>query len=780
MQDAASTKPPLVVALDGRTQLGKDVLGSKAWGVNRMAGLGLPVPPALTVTTHACRTFFAQHHVLDDSLWALIVAQVHALEARCGRQFGAGHRPLLVSVRSGAAHSMPGMMDTVLNLGMNDAVEASMAREHANAVHAHDTRARFEDQYRKVVLGGRLDPVPRDPWIQLRAAVAAVFGSWHSPRAQAYRRSRGLSDGDGTAVTIQAMVFGNADARSGTGVLFSRSPIDGKPPAWGEWLQGAQGEDVVSGVRTPEPLDALRRQMPAVFEQLVRAAAVLERDARDIQDIEYTVESGHLWLLQTRTAKRSPQAALRAAVAFAEEGLLSREEAVRRLSAEQVRQLPALQLLPSAAARAPDAAGEPACPGVATGLVVMDPVEAEMRAQRGEAILLARPNTSPEDLPGILAAAGLMTEEGGTTSHAAVVCRELGRPCVVGCGRGTLASLAGARATLDGASGRIWRGQLAVDRSDEGSSEDVHRLTQWGMPLVPVQLLRPGEAPPETVNLDALNDGWRAALRPGIVVRGAVLETDEGVWAAVAAGVHGLVVRHRLPALLACLALPAAPSRTSTSPQESLHLNGDDRELTLLRLIALKGRPAVDVLADALALTPQAVSAHCRELFDKGLCSDPARPLRLSPAGRERLQALLAAERARIDTAAVLAIYDEFLPLNAAIKRVMTAWQVKQDGRGNDHGDPEYDAAVLADLVRVHAQAKALLQRLPSLAARLVHYGVRLERAAARVAAGDHGYVARVMTDSYHTVWFELHEELIGLLGRTRAELAQEGDANVA
>jgi len=770
-QGSLSGKAPLVVALDGCTRLSRDALGSKAWGVNRMAALGLPVPPAVAVTTHACRAFFAQGHVLDDTLWAQIVCKVHALEARSGRHLGGTHRPLLVSVRSGAAHSMPGMMDTILNLGMNDTVEASLAQEHANPAHARDTRRRFEEQYRKVVLTGRLDPLPCDPWAQLRAAVAAVFGSWHSPRAQAYRRSRGLSDADGTAVTIQAMVFGNADARSGTGVLFSRSPIDGEPPAWGEWLPGAQGEDVVSGVRTPQPLDALRRQMPAVFEQLVQAAAVLERDARDIQDIEYTVESGSLWLLQTRTAKRSAQAALRAAIAFAEEGLVSRESALRRLTAEQVRQLSALELLGSAASRAPVAVGEPACPGVATGLVVTDPGEAEARARRGEATILARPTTSPDDLPGILAAAGLVTEAGGTTSHAAVVCRELGRPCVVGCGPGNVTSLAGAHVTLDGGSGRIWRGDLTADRSDESASGDVRTLTQWGLPLVPVRLLRVSEAPPDTVDLDVFDDRWRAGLRPGIAVRGAVLETDEGVRAALKAGVRALVVRHRLPALLACLALPGEEPGAFSASQESLQVDEPGRALTLLRLIALKGRPKLEIIADALALRQEDAASHCEALFHAGWCTDPAQPMRLTSSGRERLHALLAAERNQVDADAVRVLYGEFLPLNASVKRIMTAWQIRLDGTRNDHGDAAYDAAVLSELSHAQEQAGTLLKRLASLAPRLAHYGARLQRSATRVAAGDRAYVAGVSVDSFHSVWFELHEELIALAGLTRAQL---------
>ena len=245
---------------------------------------------------------------------------------------------------------MPGMMDTVLNLGINAAVEAALGAEHDDARYAADTHRRFIEQYRKVVLGERPGPVPADPWAQLRAAVAAVFDSWHSRRAQVYRRKRGWSDQGCTAVTIQAMVFGNLDQRSGSGVLFSRNPITGAPPPWGEWLTRSQGEDVVSGRQTPEALDALRERMPGVHAELMRAAAALEADARDIQDIEFTVESGRLWLLQSRVAKRSPQAAVRAAVALAEEGLISREQAVRRLSLEQMRQLPAFRFSPQAEA----------------------------------------------------------------------------------------------------------------------------------------------------------------------------------------------------------------------------------------------------------------------------------------------------------------------------------------------------------------------------------------------------------------------------------------------
>jgi len=762
----------LVVPIDGSCTLGREAIGSKAWGVNRMAALGLPVPAAMVITTQACREFFARGNLLDDALWQEIVAGMRALEARCGRSFGAPSHPLLVSVRSGAAHSMPGMMDTILDLGIGDAVERAMAAEYASAARAHALRLRFIEQYRKVVLGGREDPVPEDPWTQLRAAVGAVFGSWHSPRAQAYRRNRDLPDGEGTAVTIQAMVFGDADARSGTGVLFTRSPIAGDPAPWGEWLQGAQGEDVVSGTCTPLPLTTLERQMPGVYRALIEAGRTIERDACDMQDIEFTVESGHLWLLQTRTGKRSPQAALRIAVAFAEEGLISQEQAVRRLSAEQVRLLPALQLAAQAQIRAPDVAGEPACPGVAVGVVVSDSREAETRSRAGETVILARPTTSPEDLPGILAAAGLMTEQGGATSHAAVVCRELGRPCVVGCGPGSLAPLAGAQATLDGTRGRVWRGNLAIDASDEGASVEVRRLTHWALPLSPVPVYLPEGAPEGTVDLDILGDAWREGLRPGITVRGAPLETDAGIQAALEAGVTGIVVRHRLPALLDCLASQVrAPARSG----EAIEPADDDRPdpLTLLRLVALKGQPSLDVLADSLGVRIDAAFEHYRALFAHGYCTAPDHTMKLTPAGQEKMKSLLAQERAHADAAAIQALYRTFLPLNAALKRIVTSWQLRE-GAPNDHSDEGHDGAVVERLTVLHQQAGPLLAQLAALVPRLSRYANRLSRAQARVSAGERRYIARIVADSYHTVWFELHEELIALLGTTRAELARE------
>jgi pyruvate,orthophosphate dikinase len=753
--------------LDGSCPLGPDQIGGKAWGINRMRALGLPVPPAFVVTTQACREYHLGGATALDRLWPQIAERMNWLEQAMGRRFGAGPLPLLVSVRSGAARSMPGMMDTILNLGINREVEALLAARTGDPDYASGTHGRFIEQYRRVVLGGLEDPVPVKAWEQLRGAVSAVFDSWHSPRARVYRKNRNLPNDGCTAVTIQAMVFGNRDSQSGTGVLFSRNPITGEGPAWGEWLPNAQGEEVVSGSRTPQPLALLRDQMPAVHAQLLQAAARLEADARDIQDIEFTVESGRLWLLQARVAKRSPQAAVRAAVAFVEDGLISKEEALRRLDADVLRQLPALQLAPQASAEPPLAVGESACPGVATGLVVTDPEDTEVRARRGEDVILARTTTSPDDLHGIIAARALITEQGGSASHAAVVSREIGRPCVVGCGSNTVTRLAGQRVTVDGASGRVWRGNLAVERANDAAIGDLRKLLAWGLPLVPIELLQVSETPPDAVDLDALGPTWKAALKPGMVVRGEVLETDEGVRAVMAAGVRAAVVRDRLPALIACL---QSASASATDQHEAIpSFAAQSSELALLRLLGMKRRAAVEIVADSLAELPEITVASYKPLCARGLCTLTGNVLQLTTAGRSRLAQLLEEERSRADAAAVIALYEEFCVFNAELKQILTAWQLKADGTPNDHADPGYDRGVLQRLAKLHSRAAPLIRRLSRLSARLDAYGARLERAAARIAAGDHSFVAKLLADSYHTVWFELHEDLLGLMGLTRS-----------
>ncbi|MCW2831290.1 MAG: pyruvate, phosphate dikinase [Aeromicrobium sp.] len=546
---------PDVVRLDGTSELGKEALGGKAWGINSMRSLGLPVPPAVVATTRCCHEYYEADRRLGDQMWDDLVEGVRWLEAETGRTFGSTTHPLLVSVRSGAAISMPGMMDTVLNLGINDEVEAALAAETGDPAYAADTRRRFLAQYTSIVLGGSGE-VPDDPWVQLRAAVAAVFDSWASPRAQAYRKNRKLTEDAGTAVTVQAMVFGNLDDRSGTGVLFTRNPITGEKPIFGEWLSRGQGEDVVSGSHDPLPLDALGETMPEVHAELLDYSHRLEQLRRDIQDIEFTIESGRLWVLQYRTAKRYARAAVRAAVEMAAEGLITSDEAVRRVTADQVRQLLKPEL------DHPDGeplfTGEPACPGFASGIVVTDPDEAEDRGD-DEDVILARDTTSPDDLHGMLSARAIVTELGGSTSHAAVVSRELHRPCIVGVGVGTVTSLAGQVVTIDGERGEIWAGALELRPVLEDAIADFGQLHAWATPLVPLTVLRESHGiPDDTVDLDAADD-WRTALQGARSVRGSVLDSDDGIKAVLEAGVAEVVVPYALPVLITALAHVDAP-----------------------------------------------------------------------------------------------------------------------------------------------------------------------------------------------------------------------------
>jgi len=465
-----------IVHLDAATEHGRDLLGGKAWSIAQMLRLGIPVPPAFAITTDVCGRFYeAGARVPGDILDALPAAMAE-LEAVTGRTFGRGPRPLLVSVRSGASASMPGMMDTILNLGMTEAVEQALAAAAGDHAYAADTRRRFEEQYEHVVGSA----APAEPWEQLAGAISAVFASWRSERAIAYRADRGLPEEGGTAVTVQAMVFGNLDDTSGTGVLFSRDPLGGGSDPYGEWLPRGQGEDVVSGRHDPLPLNTLADQLPDAYAQLLAAMRRLEVEHRDVQDIEFTVEGGRLWLLQTRNAKRSPLAAVRLAVAFEEEGLISRGEALDRVTREHVTTMLQPHLDPAArAAAAPVAAGRPACPGIARGVVVTDVDEAEERALAGESIILGRPITTPDDVQAMVAVAGIVTEVGGSTSHAAVVSRELGVPCVVGCGAGVLAGLDGREVTLDATAGELFDGALPVQQATEDGHPDLQRLAAW-------------------------------------------------------------------------------------------------------------------------------------------------------------------------------------------------------------------------------------------------------------------------------------------------------------
>ena len=565
--------------LDGRTLPGKEEVGGKAASLARMRHLGLSVPPAFVLPTQVSHAPEVQSGTLPEQAIAALQEGMAYLESQTGRTFGSGERPLLVSVRSGAPVSMPGMMDTVLNLGINEDVEAALAAQTGDAAYATDTHQRFVIGYGRIVLKADLDDeggsvadlkqrvrdetgstVPDEPMRQLQEAVLAVLASWNSRRAKAYRKHTGISDQLGTAVTVQAMVFGNADEHSGTGVLFTRDPATGASAPFGEYLPGGQGEDVVSGERTPFPLAVLQEQLPQLHDELIRAGALLEREGRDVQDIEFTVEGGRLYLLQSRAAKRSPEAAVRLAVAFAREGVITQAEALARVTSEQVRQLLTPRLAESVREQAVSVAhGDPVCSGVIAGVALADADEVLARAALGESVIFIAKTTSPEDVQAMIAADAVCTETGGSTSHAAVVCRGLGRPAVVGCGPGVVQALTGRPVTLDGATGFVYDGLLALQEVRASEDGDLSTLQEWAAESAPLTVIPHAEAPADTIDLDALSvvDATEvaAAVTSAMVAKGVVLETDAGVAAALEGGVAAIVSDEPLPILLAALAL---------------------------------------------------------------------------------------------------------------------------------------------------------------------------------------------------------------------------------
>jgi pyruvate,orthophosphate dikinase len=557
-----------ILVLDGTTAYDKDVVGGKGSSIARMRALGLPVPPAFVIPVDECRRYHAGDGTLDDAVWEAVLEGLAGIERDTGRRLGDLQSPLLVSVRSGATVSMPGMMDTILNLGMTDAVEEGLARLSGDAGFARETHVRFLHEFGHTVLGADLDPpgpdataaqlraqvredtgrdVPAEPLEQLRAAILAVFDSWTSRRAVAYRRHWGIAEDGGTAVVVQAMVFGNLGERSGTGVLFTRDPLSGDRAPFGDWLPGGQGEDVVAGTHDPLPLSALADAMPDVYDELIAAGRLLEREHGDVQDVEFTVERGRLYLLQARAAKRSPLSAVRTAVDLAHEGTIDRETALGRVRPEQLEAVLA-PLLPEAVSAAAEviARGVPACPGVARGRVVTTPDEAEVA---DDDVVLARPTTSPEDVPGIMCAAGVVTERGGATSHAAVVTRALGRPSVLGVGEGVTAGWAGREVTVDGSKGVVYAGRLSTAEVPFDEVPGLAQLLQWARSLSPAEVV---EDAPQVLDLDAAGvtmspdappdvEDLTARLRGARAVRGTVLSTPEGAAAVVRSGVPTVV-----------------------------------------------------------------------------------------------------------------------------------------------------------------------------------------------------------------------------------------------
>lgn len=575
----ADTAPPLrwvVFPAVETKDPGRDLVGGKAWSLWRMSQLGLRVPPSFVVTTQACTAYFKGDRTLPGGLTDELRTGIRTLEAELGRTFGGSERPLLVSVRSGAAVSMPGMMDTILNLGINDEVEEALARETGQPEFAAEVNRRFHAFYGQLVLGcfeelGDLPdtaavraaiseesavPVPDDPWAQLEAAVGAIFASSRTRRAVAYREHHGISQDLGTAVTVQAMVFGNADDESGTGVLFSRNPLTGRQEVFGEYLPRGQGEDVVSGKVSPLPLNDLADRTPVVHAELVRASDLLDREGRDAQDIEFTVERATLYLLQSRPAKRTARAALRIALELVDEGTIDVDEALTRITPDQLRAVLRPVIAPDAAESATLlVSGISASPGAATGLAVATSEEAE--EQPGS--ILVRRTTSPEDVHGMIAAAAVVTERGGATSHAAVVSRALDTPCVVGC-KGALTELVGKVVTVDGSAGSIYAGELPKARVDEHDDADLARLLAWAVERSPIAVVTTTKGAPLPLFDAALDPGPDPEAVPPIPegtssVHGPCFITAEGLRAALAAGVGTIVADPMLPVLMTALNL---------------------------------------------------------------------------------------------------------------------------------------------------------------------------------------------------------------------------------
>ncbi|MGF1599626.1 MAG: PEP/pyruvate-binding domain-containing protein [Acidimicrobiales bacterium] len=737
-------------------------LGGKGAGLARMQALGLPVPPGFTLPTSVC------HRVLDDGwfdeLDAAIAEGVARLETELGRTLGSLARPLLVSVRSGAPVSMPGMMDTVLNLGMTPDVAASLGALAGDDRFGWDTYRRFIEGYVEVVGGAPDDEIercftaasggrafseiatgelaqvldrwryelegcefviPTGPMAQITQAVRAVFASWRSDRAVVYRRKEGIDGELGTAATVQAMVFGNLSDQSGTGVAFTRDPSSGEAVLMGDFLVRAQGEDVVAGTHLTQPIAGVAARWPEIHDQLVEIAAVLERDLADMVDIEFTVEDRILWMLQARVGKRSPRAAVRMAVEMAEDPdfPLDRAGAVERVA--HLLDDPPME---SAAADDHDAVvlaeGLAASPGRAIGVVCLDPDLAVTWAEEGRSVILIRPETSPADVHGMAAARGLVTTLGGLVSHAAVVARSWGLPAVVGAGplrfvadgveTGDLTLRPGDEVTVDGDHGRLLLGAHA---GGGGQVAEVAVLRRW-----------------------AAEAGGSSA--PGSV-------------------------------------FGAAPPAPEPAPGGGggRALSADDCR----RVLVLKGMATAVTVAEWAGVSENEAMAALAELAAAGHTQDgPSGRVMLSADGTAAADAFYLAEAAAA-TPVIEPHLDRFHQLNHRFKEVVTAWQLREIAGErvlNDHSDPDYDAGVLAALTdEIHVGICEILAAVVEGVARLDAYRPRLEAAVAAIRAGELEMVANPLRNSYHTVWFELHEELIRLSGRNRGDETAAGRA---
>ena len=692
------------------------LMGGKGANLSVMTTrLGLPVPPGFTITTEACRTYLSQGwpEGLDDE----IRTHVARMEKVLGRTFGGSVDPLLVSVRSGAPVSMPGMMETILNLGLNDTTARALAKTSGDENFAAACRARFEHMYRSVV---GVPTVPEDPWEQLRGAVEAVFRSWNGAKARSYRSREGIAEDLGTGVNVQAMVFGNWGSDSATGVAFTRNPATGERGLYGDVMFGAQGEDIVAGTHTPDPISVLDHRMPAVAAEFSTYAAALERHFRDVCDIEFTVERGKLWMLQVRIGKRTPQAALRIAVDMAEDEdfPLSRSEAVERVTRHLAD--PPLLCEGQLVGMAVVATGLPASPGLASGEIATTPEAAVQMADDNRSVILVRAETSPDDIHGMARSSGILTSKGGLTSHAAVVARGWGIPAVVGATAVTVSNgtviigdhrlMAGDSLTIDGTKGEIYVGAADVRKVP---TPDAAKLLAWAEEFG----IQVGKPAPDT----------------GMAATTGTPAHDGGI-----------------------------------TPQ------------AVIRALFIKGFATPPLLALAVVATEDELRPVVATMKAAGLIAETAGMCRLSDAGKARGAELMAADRARWGEAAATSALDVFIALDHRVKEIVTAWQMREvQGEQvlNDHTDAAYDAAVLADFAGLHSDAHAWITPLAQGLPRLSDYSARLAEAAARVAAGEHAYIASPRLDSYHSIWFELHEDLIHLAGRTREDEVAAGRA---